>query len=85
MNILIGLNRSFLKNLYINEKGVNIIFKTFSNIVFMKVMIVTFIFMICELKNIIYMIVPINIPKNINNLISPLLNINAEYKIIQPC
>ena len=36
------------------------------------------------LSNNKYINIPIKIPKNIYNLISPLLNLNIEYKIKQP-
>lgn len=81
----IGLNNIFFNILYIKVKGNIVISNVFLNIFLIKVIIVTFILMIYELNNIIYTNTPINTPRNINNLISPLLNTNVEYKNIKPC
>lgn len=82
--MFIGLNNTFFNNLYTKENGKNIILNIFLNMSFINVIIFTFIFIMYELRNIIYTIIPINAPKNINNLISPLLNANVEYKNIKP-
>ena len=68
--------------MYLN--GINKIFNTFDIIFFIRFIIVTFIFIIQELKINIYIDIPIIIAKNINNRISPLLNVNIEYNNIIP-
>lgn len=83
--MFIGLNNSFFANLYTDKNGKNTILNIFLNMSFINVIIFTFIFIMYELRNIIYTIIPINTPKNINSLISPLLNANVEYKNIKPC
>ena len=84
INVITIPTKFKFNNLKIKENGNNIILRTFFTIDFINVIIFTFIFITYELKNIIYIIVPSNMPKNMNNLISPLLNVNVKYKIMKP-
>ena len=78
----IGLKQSFFMNLNNILKGIHIILNIFWIIFFIKLIIVTFIFIIYELTVIIYNRNPKMVAININHLISPLLNVNIEYSKI---
>lgn len=58
--------------------------KTPPNILFINVIILTFTFIIKELKVTMYIKMPIPIPRTINKRISPLENVHIEYNNIRP-